>query len=89
MVHELRKAWPLSLSPLKSEGDAGLTWEVAKGVGCGKFGSCALGVGSSSGSKNPISLHVGLPFSFDIIAYRALLISELATRFTTNSCSNC
>ena len=89
MVHELRKAWPPSLSPLKSEGNTGLTWEVTKGVGCGEFRSHALGIGLSSESKNSVSLHVGSLFSFDIIAHRALLISGLATWFTTNACSNC
>ena len=88
MLQELRNAQPRSRSPSKSEGDAGLTQEAIESVGFGMFGARALGVGSSSGSRNALSLRSGLLFSFCIIARRALLNSALASRFAANSCSS-
>ena len=89
MLQELRNARPWSPSPSQSEGDAGLTREAIESVGFGMFGAWVLGVGSSSGSRNALSLHSGSLFSFCIIAHRVLLNSALASRFATNSCSSC
>src|SRR3979490_287058 len=88
MLQELRNARPRSRSRSQSEGDAGLTREAIESVGFGMFGARALGVRSSSGSRNALSLHSGSLFSFCIIARRALLNLALASRFAANSCSS-
>src|SRR3979490_1838704 len=88
MLQELRHVRPRSRSLSKSEGDAGLTREAIESVGFGMFGARVLGVGSSSGSRNTLSLRSGLLFSFCIIARRASLNSALASQFAANSCSS-
>src|SRR3979490_943822 len=88
MLQELRNARPRSRSPSKSEGDAGLTQEAIESVGLGMFGARALGVWSSLGSRNALSLRSGSLFSFCIIAHRASLNLALASRFAANSCSS-
>ena len=44
------------LTPSKSKGDAGLTWELTKSVGFPRFRACALGVRLSSGSIKSVLL---------------------------------
>ena len=88
MLQEFRKARPLSLSPLKSKGDAGLTRDIPDGIVFQRSEGPLLGVGSSSGSMNSVLRCVGLLFSFDIIARRASPIAVFAARFSTISCSS-